>query len=723
MVHDGGRPVKRYLSSLTLFALALLLTGTAPLRAQSQTPTITAPTIFQMSGVLKTATGEPRTGVVVLVASLYSAFDDVTSLWSEAQTVTLDDTGRYSILVGSTVQGGVPKEFFISGTGRWLGVGVQDEAEQPRVMLISVPFAVKALDADTLAGKTASEFVLAESLGSSVKSALKSDPSLGGASGGTNIVTTTNTLAKFTDTAGTVGNSALSEAGGNFYVPGLMLVSGFGSHTFSASGTGANRIQLTNPTAGTANNVLFRGDTDLAEAVYMRGTSSTYTAGGTTPQAGADIGSSGAGGLSLAAAHPAGAIRFYTGGATQRMSLSSTGMLSVSGGVSTGGTLNVSGFGQHTFSASGTGANRLQLTNPTAGVGNNVLFRGDTDVAEAVYMRGTSSTYTASGTTPQAGADIGSSGAGGLSLSAAHPSGAIRFYTGGTTQQMSISSSGLLTVAGAANIGGRLTVTGFGDHVFNASGTGANRIQLTNPTAGAANNVLFRGDTDIAEIFSLRGTSSVYAGSGSTPQGGAELYTSGSGGMSITAGNAAGALRFYSGGSSERMRIETTGNVGIGTTTPMAKLDVNGNINVSGNINAKYQDVAEWVETASPLESGTVVIVDPTTPNRVLASAKAYDTRVAGAVSKQPGLILGEGGDSKAMVAQSGRVRIKVDATYGAIRVGDLLVTSPTPGYAMRSRPMMVGGVAVHRAGTLLGKALEALPNGKGEILVLLTLQ
>jgi len=50
-------------------------------------------------------------------------------------------------------------------------------------------------------------------------------------------------------------------------------------------------------------------------------------------------------------------------------------------------------------------------------------------------------------------------------------------------------------------------------------------------------------------------------------------------------------------------------------------------------------------------------------------------------------------------------------------------VTSPTEGYAMRSRPMKVGGKTMHRPGTLLGKALEPLPNGKGEILVLLTLQ
>lgn len=75
------------------------------------------------------------------------------------------------------------------------------------------------------------------------------------------------------------------------------------------------------------------------------------------------------------------------------------------------------------------------------------------------------------------------------------------------------------------------------------------------------------------------------------------------------------------------------------------------------------------------------------------------------------------------MVAQSGRVRIKVDARYGAIRTGDLLVTSPTTGDAMRSRTITVAGQRIHRPGTILGKALEPLPKGRGEILVLLTLQ
>jgi hypothetical protein len=75
------------------------------------------------------------------------------------------------------------------------------------------------------------------------------------------------------------------------------------------------------------------------------------------------------------------------------------------------------------------------------------------------------------------------------------------------------------------------------------------------------------------------------------------------------------------------------------------------------------------------------------------------------------------------LVAQSGRVRIKVDASYGAIHAGDLLTTSATPGHAMRSEGISVNGVTMHRPGTILGKALQSWSEGRGQILVLLTLQ
>jgi hypothetical protein len=148
-----------------------------------------------------------------------------------------------------------------------------------------------------------------------------------------------------------------------------------------------------------------------------------------------------------------------------------------------------------------------------------------------------------------------------------------------------------------------------------------------------------------------------------------------------------------------------------------------GNVTVSGNIGAKYQDVAEWVPARQELVAGTVVALDTEKSNQVMASNQAYDTRVAGVVSSQPGITLGEAGVGKLLVATTGRVKVKVDATRGPIRIGDLLVTSDKEGFAMKSKPMMIGGRQIHTPGTLIGKALEPLPRGTGEILVLLSLQ
>ena len=188
--------------------------------------------------------------------------------------------------------------------------------------------------------------------------------------------------------------------------------------------------------------------------------------------------------------------------------------------------------------------------------------------------------------------------------------------------------------------------------------------------------------------------------------------------------NTGGVLSFYDETATvTRMILDTSGNVGIGTQTPAAKLHVAGDAQVDGNLAAKYQDVAEWVKSDGVLPVATVVIIDLREPNRVTTSDKAYDTRVAGVVSAKPGLLLGEGGEDKTKVAHSGRVRVKVDAQYGAIAVGDLLVTSPTLGHAMRSEPIDLGAAKLHRPGTLIGKALEPLEGGLGEILVLLTLQ
>lgn len=171
------------------------------------------------------------------------------------------------------------------------------------------------------------------------------------------------------------------------------------------------------------------------------------------------------------------------------------------------------------------------------------------------------------------------------------------------------------------------------------------------------------------------------------------------------------------------------GDVGIGTGSPTSKLHVvgngtiTGNLTVSGNLAAKYQDVAEWVESSQDLEPGTVVVIDTTKENQVIASMQPYDSRVAGVISLRPGLTLGEQGEGRVLVATTGRVKVKVDAQNGPIQIGDLLVTSEKEGVAMKSVPIEIAGAHLHRPGTLIGKALESLKTGTGEILVLLSLQ
>ena len=175
------------------------------------------------------------------------------------------------------------------------------------------------------------------------------------------------------------------------------------------------------------------------------------------------------------------------------------------------------------------------------------------------------------------------------------------------------------------------------------------------------------------------------------------------------------------------MFLDGNGNVGIGmaggTVTNGTKLQVNGNVNVTGNIAAKYQDFAEWVPATVPLTPGTVVVLNTAKSNEVMASAHAYDTAVAGVVSVKPGVILGEGAAYKEQIATSGRVIVRVDATKNPIHVGDLLVTRENAGVAMKSEPVDLGGIKIHRPGTIVGKALQPLEKGEGEILVLLSLQ
>lgn len=195
---------------------------------------------------------------------------------------------------------------------------------------------------------------------------------------------------------------------------------------------------------------------------------------------------------------------------------------------------------------------------------------------------------------------------------------------------------------------------------------------------------------------------------------------------------------------SQLMVISSSGNVGIGTTSPGAKLEINGNVKLTSGSGASITfadgtvqstaytgvtcggDYAETVDVAgsrSSYEPGDVMALGKDSGSDVTKSSESYSTMVAGIYSTKPGVVgRRQTTDPKTStteipMAMVGIVPTKVSAENGPIQRGDLLVSSSTPGYAMKGtdRSRMLGAV--------LGKAMGNLDSGTGVIEVLVTLQ
>src|ERR1700726_4307099 len=118
------------------------------------------PHLVKFSGALKNVAGLPQNSVVSIRFSIYAEPTGGTALWLEVQNTQLDQQGHYEVALGVTGPQGVPAELFTSGEPRWLAVQplLPGTEEQPRVLLVSVPYALKAGDANTLGGLPASAF-------------------------------------------------------------------------------------------------------------------------------------------------------------------------------------------------------------------------------------------------------------------------------------------------------------------------------------------------------------------------------------------------------------------------------------------------------------------------------------------------------------------------------------------------------------------------------------
>jgi hypothetical protein len=206
-------------------------------------------------------------------------------------------------------------------------------------------------------------------------------------------------------------------------------------------------------------------------------------------------------------------------------------------------------------------------------------------------------------------------------------------------------------------------------------------------------------------------------------------------------------------GNVSRLHLEnSTGNAGIGTRVPTARLTVqatsgdliaaynssnrvfvvksNGEVRADGSVyaasfNTGSADVAERINTSEWVEAGDVVEIDPDHTGFFRKSADPYSRRVAGIISTSPGVILGNSTDSETgdwddnrpVLAIAGRVPVKVSTENGAIEIGDLLVSSSIPGVAMKGtdQSACIGGT--------VGKAMEPMKAGTGVIVAQVTLR
>ena len=184
------------------------------------------------------------------------------------------------------------------------------------------------------------------------------------------------------------------------------------------------------------------------------------------------------------------------------------------------------------------------------------------------------------------------------------------------------------------------------------------------------------------------------------------------------------------------------GYFGIGTATPGAKLEINGNIKLTSGSGASITfadgtvqstawtgslcggDYAESVDVSGDkthYEPGDVLVLSDDSASDIAKSSQPYSTSVAGIYSTKPGFIgrrqKGPKSDAEVPMAMVGIVPTKVTTENGAIKKGDLLVTSSTVGYAMKGtdRNRMLGAI--------VGKAMGSIDSGSGIIEVLVSLQ
>ena len=372
-----------------------------------------------------------------------------------------------------------------------------------------------------------------------------------------------------------------------------------------------------------------------------------------------------------------------------------------------------------TLTAQGSTGGRLSLNN-TNGSGRAIL--------EGENTGGLLTLYTADGNTGAALYGNEGAGSGALSLRNTNGSSRFRAYGGPLDGSLELYSElGRLTFAaegGEGNTGSQL-------NMYQSNGVRSVQIDAENGINGGGYAAVYSGDGGAATISAANsqgGTFSVYEEDGTLTT---IIHNVSDAGV-VSVRNSSGVETGYLWG--RNSAGQTGGQIGLKNSAGSQTITLNASdANGDGRITTQVlqitggSDLSENFDVNAEkdeLQSGMIVSIDSKNPGELVLAREAYDAKVAGILSGaggvKPGMLMGQKGtkaDGKHPVALTGRVYCHVDASHGAIEPGDMITTSTTPGHGMKATNR-------DRAfGSIIGKAMTGLAEGKGLVLVLVNLQ
>jgi hypothetical protein len=725
--------------ALSAFAWAQDETQTA-----SSAAVASVPRLIRISGSIRDEAGNPRSGNVGVTFTLYNDEGGQLAVWQESQNVKLDASGRYSALLGASNEAGLPLAIFSAGQARWLGVRPEGQAEQPRILFLSVAYALKAADTDMLGGRPASAYALAGSQNSQAES---STAQTGAASSGIVVASsgsgslpllvspqtacsaitsdgtaTANQVTKFT-TACNIENSAIYESGGNVGIgttsPGGVLdVNGAAVVRGSLSllsGTVLAPVSTATTSTGYASTPL-----DMEASVYNSSTSAVvdYLYRWQTGVVGNDTGSPG-GVLNLLYGVPGGVIptgfsiahngiiTFASGqtfpGATGTVTSVATGA-----GL-TGGPITASG----TISIPSAGVTNAMLANNsitvTAGSGlsggGTVALGGTVTITNASPSLGGTVTSVATGTGLSGGPITGS---GTLSLNTTYTDGRYLQLAGGTL------TGGLAGTTGTFS-GALSGTTGTFSGALSAAGASMPGLGTATASKGYNSNALdflassYSSKTAAAVAQDFRWQAEASGNDTASPSGTLNLLFGSNGtapaetGLSI---GSTGVITFATGQTFPGTGVGTVTSVATGAGLTGGPITGTGTISIpsAGVTNAMLSNNSITVTAGSGLSGGgTVALGGTVTITNASPSSGGTVTNVATGAGLTGGPITG-----------TGTISIPSAGVTNTMLANNSITVTAGSGLSGGGTVALGGTVTITNASPSLGGTVTSVASGTG---------